>query len=151
MRQAKTPATFASCFCAVYNANMKHLLLVFFALSLVACSTATPTSDTIKPEPTEPTTTNRRYISKDPESCKVMRFVCEPQEQYFGDNTGCGCEAIPKQAGEPTICTKEYLPVCGDIQVQCVTTPCDPIPQTFPNRCVATAAGAKNIRGGECE
>jgi hypothetical protein len=34
-------------------------------------------------------------------------------------------------------CTMEYAPVCGSVQVQCVTSPCNPIRQTFGNSCMA--------------
>lgn len=37
----------------------------------------------------------------------------------------------------PEICTQEYAPVCGLVQVECFTTPCDPVPETFSNGCTA--------------
>ena len=43
----------------------------------------------------------------------------------------------------PEICTADYIPVCADVQVQCITTPCDPIPQTFSNAC--TACSNQNV------
>ena len=33
-------------------------------------------------------------------------------------------------------CTKEYVPVCAEVAIECITTPCEPIQQTFPNACV---------------
>jgi heat shock protein HslJ len=48
-------------------------------------------------------------------------------------------------------CTREYVPVCGSVQVQCIKSPCDPVKQTFSNNCVAKAAGATNIQTGSCE
>jgi len=42
------------------------------------------------------------------------------------------------------------IPVCGKIQIQCFTTPCDPIEETFKNRCEARERGAFDIRDGEC-
>lgn len=50
------------------------------------------------------------------------------------------------------ICTMEYAPVCGLVDVQCVTAPCPPIPQTFGNACGACGTG--NVTAyiqGECE
>lgn len=61
--------------------------------------------------------------------------------------------ALPPPETEPeTIdCTKEYVPVCGKIQVQCITVPCDPVDTTFANRCLAVQAGATEIKEGICE
>jgi hypothetical protein len=56
-------------------------------------------------------------------------------------------EVAKKSSG---ICTDEYAPVCGLVQVQCVRAPCPPLLQTFSNRCVAEAAGATEIKGGAC-
>jgi len=33
-------------------------------------------------------------------------------------------------------CTKEYVPVCAEVEIECITTPCKPIKQTFSNACV---------------
>ena len=34
-------------------------------------------------------------------------------------------------------CIQIYQPVCGKVNVQCITTPCDPILETFSNSCEA--------------
>ena len=47
-------------------------------------------------------------------------------------------------------CTTEYQPVCGKIEVLCVTAPCDPVLRVFPNRCFAELSGATDIRDGIC-
>jgi len=47
-------------------------------------------------------------------------------------------------------CTREYRPVCGEVQVQCIRAPCPPLKTTFSNRCVAENAGATNIVDGAC-
>lgn len=39
----------------------------------------------------------------------------------------------------PEVCTEEYSPVCGLVQVQCIRAPCPPINETFPNACQACA------------
>jgi hypothetical protein len=44
---------------------------------------------------------NRYYVSRDPEQCAVIRFVCpNPNDtpppikpNFFSDSCGCGCEA----------------------------------------------------------
>lgn len=48
-------------------------------------------------------------------------------------------------------CTREYMPVCGEVQVQCIKAPCPPIKTTFSNRCEAENADATNIADGVCE
>lgn len=76
---------------------------------------------------------------------------------YFGVPTSDG--GAPSQVvgkvqiyvGEkPAACTKEYKPVCGEIQIQCITTPCNPIQKTYGNRCMMEADGAKLLYEGAC-
>jgi len=38
---------------------------------------------------------------------------------------------------QTSICTTDYTPVCAKVQVQCFTTPCNPIQTTFSNACQA--------------
>lgn len=53
---------------------------------------------------------------------------------------------------EPVACTMDYNPVCAEVQVQCVTTPCDPVKQTFGNKCAMTAnKNAKFLYEWECK
>jgi hypothetical protein len=40
--------------------------------------------------------------------------------------------------------------VCGKINVQCITTPCDPVEETFSSRYEAEQRDAFDIRDGEC-
>ncbi len=47
-------------------------------------------------------------------------------------------------------CTREFVPVCGEVDVQCVKAPCPPIKTTFSNECEAENAGAKNLVDGAC-
>ena len=54
------------------------------------------------------------------------------------------------QNGTPTACTMEYRPVCGNVTIYCITTPCNPVDQTFGNECMAKAAKAYDLREGEC-
>lgn len=52
----------------------------------------------------------------------------------------------------PALCTLEYVPVCGQKIVNCVTSPCpQPQPETFGNKCSLHAAGAKYLYSGECQ
>ena len=52
---------------------------------------------------------------------------------------------------DQVMCTKEYKPVCGEVQVVCIKAPCYPVIETFGNRCEANAAHATNIQEGTCE
>ena len=52
--------------------------------------------------------------------------------------------------GTSATCTKEYKPVCGSKQVVCITTPCNPIQQTYSNKCMMSADGATFVHEGQC-
>ena len=62
--------------------------------------------------------------------------------------------------GPPDVCLKEIvcddgfktedIEVCGKINVQCITTPCNPVEETFSNRCEARKADAFDIDNGAC-
>jgi|GEM_PF-484000 len=72
-----------------------------------------------------------------------------------------GDEVTPKEEvaviecdpnNRPEACTKEYAPVCGLVQVQCITTPCNPVPETFSTGCVACSnQNVISYTEGECE
>lgn len=52
---------------------------------------------------------------------------------------------------ELTVCTMEYAPVCAKVNVQCIKAPCEPIEQTFGNRCMMEANKlATFLYEGEC-
>lgn len=125
---------------------MKYImiLLLIGAVMLTACT---------KPIPVEPdggigTTPEKLYVSEDPEQCTLIKFMCEEGREPFFDKKGCGCQLIKNEGKlqaydcvdpRPEACTKEYMPVCGQVKVQCITTPCDTIMQTFSNKCEACA------------
>lgn len=33
----------------------------------------------------------KRFVSRDPRKCEIIRFTCEVDEKGFSDETGCGC------------------------------------------------------------
>jgi hypothetical protein len=50
------------------------------------------------------------------------------------------------------VCTEEYAPICGEVSIQCITTPCESIKNTFSNRCHLNAnPNATYLRNGECK
>jgi hypothetical protein len=45
-------------------------------------------------------------------------------------------ECLPEQR-DVDVCIDIYQPVCATVKVLCVTTPCDPVQETFANSCEA--------------
>ena len=59
-------------------------------------------------------------------------------------------ECLPEQR-DVDACIEIYQPVCGTVNVQCVTTPCDPAQETFANSCKAcTNSLVSSYTNGEC-
>jgi hypothetical protein len=59
-------------------------------------------------------------------------------------------ECLPEQRGVDA-CIEIYQPVCGTVNVQCVTTPCDPTQEAFANSCKACANSlVSGYTNGEC-
>ncbi len=55
------------------------------------------------------------------------------------------------KTNRPEACTMQYEPVCGLVEVQCITTPCNPVPQTFGNGCGACSnQNVVSYTEGEC-
>ena len=59
-------------------------------------------------------------------------------------------ECLPEQR-DVDACIEIYQPVCGIVNVQCVTTPCDPAQETFANSCKACRNSlVSSYTNGEC-
>lgn len=122
-----------------------------------------PVVDSIIGTPDEPS------MSPDPEAntvmCTMDAKMC-PDGSYVG-RIGPRCEfaacpdeddpiatseiTCPQGSKEVDACIEIYAPVCASVQVECVTTPCDPIPQTFPNSCFACSEDrVDSYTEGEC-
>lgn len=137
---------------------MKYImiLLVIGAVMLTACQKENPMPVDIG----EGIGNSVEYVSEDPEQCMTLRFACENGLEAFSDETGCGCrpvtegklQAIDCTDPRPEACTREYMPVCGQVQVQCITEPCDMQKQTFSNKCEACANSLTiSYTEGACE
>lgn len=63
---------------------------------------------------------------------------------------GLGVVSIAWFSNASMMCTKDYSPVCGEVEVQCITAPCNPIKQTFWNMCMLEWQWAKLLYKGEC-
>lgn len=99
------------------------------------------------------------YVGNSPDECSTIRFICEPNMEYFSDACGCGCQP-GKQDETRYECTEEqrnvdacpelYMPTCGwfDEGIHCFAYPCA---QTFGNSCEACAnENVKYWMSGEC-
>ena len=59
-------------------------------------------------------------------------------------------ECLPEQR-DVDACIEIYQPVCGTVNVQCITTPCDPVQETFENSCKAcTNSLVSSYTNDEC-
>ncbi|MAG50687.1 hypothetical protein CL621_03580 [archaeon] len=59
-------------------------------------------------------------------------------------------ECLPKQRNVDG-CIEIYQPVCATVNIQCITTPCNPIKETFENSCKAcTNSLVSSYINGEC-
>jgi len=53
---------------------------------------------------------------------------------------------------EEVYCTMDYTPVCAELQIECVTTPCNPIQKTFGNECeLGKDSNATKLYDGACK
>jgi len=81
------------------------------------------------------------------------------QTDPCGNNPLCAAPVQSRIVGKTQIvvseggasCTKEYKPVCGSKQVYCITTPCNPVEQTYANECLMKADGAVFQYEGQCQ
>ena len=127
--------------------NLKFILILLFSLTLITgCSNIEKPDDSIKactedakicPDGTS--------VGRDPKNnCAFFECTNEKPIPVEPDN-GIGTTPPGKVQTfdcvnpRPEICTKEYIPVCGQVQVECITTPCDLVRQTFGNKCEACA------------
>lgn len=64
--------------------------------------------------------------------------------------TSSGVVTQPTTPADNVFCTEEYAPVCGKRQVQCIKAPCEPVEQTYSNKCYAQKDGAFDVKEGAC-
>jgi hypothetical protein len=60
-------------------------------------------------------------------------FALCPEEQP----QAIDLKSCPPESRQVDACVELYAPVCAAVSVQCVTTPCNPVPQTYSNSCFA--------------
>jgi len=126
---------------------------------------STTTSSNIPtPKPTPSPTQKPSPIpvpDDEPTFCTADAKIC-PDGSAVG-RTGPKCEFsecpepppgvyyCSEESREIDACTMNYQPVCAMVRVECVTTPCDPVPQTMGNVCSAcTNDRVISFTQGEC-
>lgn len=63
-----------------------------------------------------------------------------------------GAATLCEEDGRGLFCTADYTPVCGLVRVECITTPCNPVPETFSNACTACSnSRVISYMNGACE
>lgn len=115
-----------------------------------ALSVKTPLADVMASFQTVATSTsnnNEEETDDDFVACTMDAMQC-PDGSFVG-RSGPNCEFVCPSEPAPAgiVCTQEqknaeacieiFAPVCAQVKVECVTTPCNPVPQTFPNSCYA--------------
>ena len=103
-----------------------------------------PTADTPTSSPIPPATDAGTVCTQDVRECPDGSYVsrqapgCAFAACPSGD-TPPSNETITCEPGQRLVdmCTEQYAPVCAAYQVQCVTTPCNPVPRTYSNSCFA--------------
>lgn len=125
----------------------------------------TPTNEIITSlqNPAAPATDNPDKTD-DFVACTMDAMQC-PDGSYVG-RTGPNCEFACPAGDTPNpneiVCTAEqkkadacieiYAPVCANVQVECITAPCNPVPQTYSNSCFACAENRViSYSDGSCE
>lgn len=66
--------------------------------------------------------------------CTMDAKMCSDGSFVWRTWPNCEFEKCSDEV-EKKACTREYMPVCWEVQVQCIKAPCYPIMQTFSNKC----------------
>ena len=122
---------------------MKQSILLAVALLTLSACQITPPPPTGSPRASDATNFEECVAAGNP----VMESY--PRQCRDGDRNFI--EEIEPIPSDEKPCTREYRPVCGEVQVQCIKAPCPPLKTTYPNKCVAENAKAENIEEGACE
>lgn len=127
------------------------LVLAFAAYSyLFAEKTEAPVNEDKEPDGTA--CTLEAKICPDGTAVGRTGPNCEFEEcpQEANPKPVAGVECKPEQRNVDA-CTAVYQPVCGQVQVECITAPCNPVPETFSNACQACSnSRVLSYTEGEC-
>jgi len=82
--------------------------------------------------------------------------ACTEEAKICSDGSAVGrtwpnCEFAPCPGDGWTACNMIYAPVCASVAIQCIKAPCNPVQQTFSNRCVMEQNKLTTfVHDGEC-
>ena len=77
---------------------------------------------------------------------QIVDLLSKDETTFNNASTNCAPEQRNVDA-----CIEIYQPVCAKVNVQCVTTPCEPVEETFPNSCFACSNSlVESYIVGEC-
>jgi len=78
---------------------------------------------------------DRRYVSRDPEQCAAIRFVCQEGGTPFFDECGCGCTGERgvgggelcggRRCGPRTYCCNASCGICAPLGGVCIQIACE--------------------------
>jgi len=102
---------------------MITIILVLMSISIIGCNK----NDTVS--------IDKELVNNKPTADGKLKAIdCQPEQRNVD------------------ACIEIYQPVCGQMQVECITAPCDPIKETFENSCKAcTNERVISYTEGECE
>jgi hypothetical protein len=89
----------------------------------------------------------RDYRSRDPEQCSVLRFVCEPGQEAFFDDCGCGCKTQRPTLVEPCRTGGCSGQLCLGSEDEDLVTTCEFRPEYS---CYHSATCAPQTESGRC-
>ena len=93
---------------------------------------------------TVPETPADNSITTEPTPVTSEPVITKPEPQK---ETMCA-----KEQRGADFCVQVYAPVCAEVQIQCITTPCNPIKETFSNSCEACKNQlVSSYTAGECK
>ena len=101
--------------------------------------------DSLRTKPGVPVDTQ---VSTSSVACSKEAKVCPDGSSLGRSGPRCEFAACPATTTSQSVictddqrlvdvCTEQYEPVCAAYQVQCITTPCNPVPKTYSNSCFA--------------
>lgn len=140
---------------------MRKIIILFVVLALVGIAVVrfwTPEDIWLcqngawikhgNPAQSQPTTVCAKKDNNNPVACTMEAKLCSDGSAVGRTGPNCEFASCPLEP-KPTvtkctseqrggsICTAIYKPVCAKVNIQCFTTPCNPIYETFSNACQA--------------